>query len=127
MRCRGTPRRPRRTIRAAIAADPKSLPSREALMQLLMRRTQWDAAIQAGQEALAVEAKAASIHNLLGAAYLGKKDSAKAEQAFRKALEVDAKSTAALLSLGRLAAQDKKLDEAERSTSAPPATRPRRT
>ena len=111
-------------IRAAIQADPKTLAPHLALIQLLMRRNQWDPAIQAGQAALAVDANAPAVHNLIGASYQGKKDAQRAEEEFRKALKADAKFVPALLNLGSLAFQAKKLEEAEQHFRAASETAP---
>jgi len=64
------------------------------------------------QEQIALAPRQTSFYEILGGAYLGKKDSSKAREAFETALKLNETSTQARLQLARLYAADGKLPEA---------------
>ncbi len=94
--------------RAAIAANPNAAGPRLALLQSLLRRRQWDSALQEAQAAVQMDPKSAPLTDALGIAYLAKGNQPEAEKAFRKALEIDSGFTPSLRNLARLAVSAQK-------------------
>lgn len=60
----GKPGEAEQEYRAAVRANPTRVEPRLLLIQSLLRRKQWDAGIQVGREALAVNAKSAPVQIL---------------------------------------------------------------
>lgn len=101
-----------RHLEAASVLDPSQYRADILLVQYYLNRKEFDHALTAAAKLQVKQPKNPLSYNLIGGAYLGKKDPANARQSFEKALKVDPVFIPAALNLARLDILDKRPNDA---------------
>lgn len=101
-----------RHLEAASELDPAQYRADILLVQYYLNRKEFDHALTAAAKLQVKQPKNPLSYNLVGGAYLGKKEPVKARQSFEQALKVDPVFIPAALNLARLDIQDKRPNDA---------------
>jgi tetratricopeptide (TPR) repeat protein len=97
----------------ALQKDPASTDGLQGVMNTYLVQKQPDQAISAAQAQIAKSPNTSGFYDLLGTAlFQGKKDYKSAENAFRKAVQLDSNNSDALLKLGQVQAAEGSVDQA---------------
>ncbi|MGB8832322.1 MAG: tetratricopeptide repeat protein [Candidatus Sulfotelmatobacter sp.] len=96
----------------ALDKDPSSTDALQGMMNVYLVQKQPDQAITAARVQVAKSPNSGGLYDLLGTALFQKKDFAGADSAFRKAIELDANNSDALLKLGQVQVAQGSVDKA---------------
>ena len=87
---------------------------RKKLAQLLLERNDFSGAVRFGKLALEIDVMDAEVHQVLGTAYAGLKQSAKAISEFETAIELNAEDESSVLAVAKLQIEAKRPADAKR-------------
>ncbi|HEY2119703.1 MAG TPA: tetratricopeptide repeat protein [Candidatus Acidoferrum sp.] len=110
-RLHNEPEKAEQVLRAMLQADPDNDAAMEQLTQLLLDENKSDEAIKLLETATA-HSPSPVLYDLLGDAYTQTKDYTKAEEAYRKAVELDPSELSHLRGLGQTLLSEEKYPEA---------------
>jgi tetratricopeptide (TPR) repeat protein len=110
-RLHNEPERAEQVLRAMLQADPDNDAAMEQLTQLLLDENKSDEAIKL-LETTTAHSPSPVLYDLLGDAYTQTKDYSKAEEAYRKAVELDPSELSHLRGLGQTLLSEEKYPEA---------------
>ncbi|HMD42988.1 MAG TPA: tetratricopeptide repeat protein [Candidatus Acidoferrum sp.] len=110
-RLHNEPEKAEQVLRGMLKADPDNDAAMEQLTQLLLDENKSDEAIQL-LETATVHSPSPVLYDLLGDAYTQTKDYAKAEEAYRKAVDLDPSELSHLRGLGQTLLSEEKYPEA---------------
>jgi tetratricopeptide (TPR) repeat protein len=96
----------------AISLNPQLIQPLAHIMGILIEQGGADKAIERANRQLTTSKNNPLIYNLIGKAYLVKKDEKKAEEYFNKSIEMDKNTLASYMDLGALYARSKTYDKA---------------
>jgi putative PEP-CTERM system TPR-repeat lipoprotein len=105
-------------LEAALASNPEFSRADVLLILTHFQNRAFDKALAAARKLVEKQPSNARLHNLLGAAYEGKKDYALARQSYRVAAELNPDYATAALNLARLSLRDGKRDQARAAYEA---------
>ena len=96
----------------AISLNPQLIQPLAHIMGILIEQGGADKAIERANKQLTASQNSPLIYNLIGKAYLVKKDDKKAEEYFNKSIEIDKNTLASYMDLGALYVRNKTYDKA---------------
>ncbi len=105
-------------LEAALASDPEFSRADVLLILTHFQNREFDKALAAAGQLVEKQPSNAQVHNLLGAAYEGKRDYAMARQSYRKAALLNPSYATAALNLARMDLRGGKRDEARAAYEA---------